>query len=142
MQVIGSGKRVVDMLSDFGLSGYEARVYFTLLTLGEAKVTSVTRKAYVPQSKAYGVLESLADKGFVELSGTESPKKYRAKPLEKIISKVISREKKFIKKLNRNFESLQAIVRAVGPLNKKYGSFRLFSPNFKRRCKIWTRQSL
>jgi sugar-specific transcriptional regulator TrmB len=142
MRVIGSGKRVVDMLSDFGLSGYEARVYFTLLTLGEAKVTSVTRKAYVPQSKAYGVLESLADKGFVELSGTESPKKYRAKPLEKIISKVISREKKFIKKLNRNFESLQSIVRAVGPLNKKYGSFRLFSPNFKRRCKIWTRQSL
>ena len=142
MRVIGSGKAVVEMLKDFGLSGYEARVYFTLLTLGETNVTTLTRKAYVPQSKAYGVLERLIGKDFVELSNTERPKKYRAKPLEKIISKVISREERFIKKLNSNFESLQSIVRAVGPINKKYGSFKLFSPNFERRCKTWTRLSL
>jgi hypothetical protein len=53
MRVIGSGKAVVEMLRDFGLSGYESRVYFTLLTLGETKASTIMKKAYVPQWKAY-----------------------------------------------------------------------------------------
>ena len=60
---VGNGEAVVDMLKDFGLSEYEARMYFSLLTLGEAKVTAIVRKASVPQSKAYSVLDSLRMKG-------------------------------------------------------------------------------
>ena len=133
MQVIGSGKAVVEMLRDFGLNGYESRVYFTLLTLGDAKASTITKKAFVPQSKVYGVLDSLIAKGFAEVIDGERPKTYRAKPLEEIISKIVSREKRFIKKLNSNFESLQSIMHAVGLINKKYGAFRLFSPYFERR---------
>jgi sugar-specific transcriptional regulator TrmB len=66
MQVIGSGKAVIDMLRDFGLSGYEAKVYFSLLTLGESKVATLTKKVYVPQSKSYEVLNRLIAKGFAE----------------------------------------------------------------------------
>ena len=61
------------MLGAYGLCKYEARMYFTLLTIGEAKVLDITRKASMPQSKAYEVLESLRGKGFVELSETERP---------------------------------------------------------------------
>lgn len=54
MQVVnGKEKEIVGMLRDFGLSGYEAKMYFTLLTIGEAKVLKITRKASVPQSKAF-----------------------------------------------------------------------------------------
>jgi len=56
MQVVnGKEKEIIDKLKDFGSSMYEARMYFTLLTLGEAKVMEITRKAAVPQSKAYDV---------------------------------------------------------------------------------------
>jgi len=68
MRVVnGNEKEIVRMLNDFGLSGYEARMYFTLLTIGEAKVLEITRRASVPQSKAYDVLDSVRAKGFVEL---------------------------------------------------------------------------
>jgi hypothetical protein len=73
MKVIWNGKAVVEMLRDFGLCGYEARVYFVLLTLGESKATELTKKAYVPQSKGYDVLDRLIAKGFVELSALACP---------------------------------------------------------------------
>ena len=132
MRVIGNGKAVVRMLRDFGLSEYEARIYFTLLTLGEVKVTTLARRAYVPQSKAYDVLDRLIVKGFAELIDGGRPKIYRARRLGKITSKVISREERFIKKLNSNFESLQKIVHALSPVYNKYGTFGLFSPNLRR----------
>ena len=69
MRVVnGREKEVVGMLNDFGWSMYEARIYFTLLTIGEAKAPYITRKASVPKSKAYAVLERLRAKGFVELN--------------------------------------------------------------------------
>ena len=142
MKVIWNGKAVVEMLRDFGLSGYEARMYFVLLTLGEAKVTALTKRAYVPQSKGYDVLDRLITKGFAELINTERPKRYRAKALEKIVSKVISKEERFIKKLNSNFESLQNILQAISPIYEEYGTFRLFSPTFPRREEAWIRANL
>ena len=141
MKVIWNGKAVVEMLRDFGLSEYEARMYFVLLTLGEAKVTALTKRAYVPQSKGYDVLDRLVAKGFVELSNAERPKKYRAKTLQKIVSNAISKQERFMKKLNNNFESLQNILRAVSPIYEEYGTFRLFSPILQRREETWLRVS-
>lgn len=139
MAVIWNGKAVVNMLRDFGLSEYEARIYFVLLTLGEAKVGTLAKRAYVPQSKAYEVLDRLIVKGFAELSSEEMPKQYRAKNLERVVSKAVSKEEKFIRRLNNNLESLQKIVNAVSPLFEKYGTFKLFSPNFQRREELLTR---
>lgn len=141
MKVIWNGKAVVEMLRDFGLSEYEARMYFVLLTLGEAKVTALTKRAYVPQSKAYEVLERLIEKGFVELSNSERPKKYCAKTLERIVSNAVSKQERFMKKLNNNFESLQNILNAISPIYKEYGTFRLFSPILQRREEAWLRVS-
>ena len=139
MKVIWNGKAVVEMLRDFGLSGYEARMYFVLLTLGEAKVTELTKRAYVPQSKGYEVLDRLIEKGFAEQISGEKPKKYRAKTLGKIMSNVISQQERFMRKLNSNFESLQNILNVVSPIYEEYGAFRLFSPSFQRREEAWLR---
>lgn len=141
MKAILNGKAVVEMLRDFGLGEYEARMYFVLLTLGEAKVTALTKKAYVPQSKGYEVLDRLIEKGFAEEINGGKPKTYRAKTLRKVASKVIAREQRFIKRLNSNFESLQKVVEAISPVYEKYGAFRLFSPIFSRR-QMWIRASM
>jgi sugar-specific transcriptional regulator TrmB len=139
MKAVLNGKVVVEMLKDFGLSGYEARMYFVLLTLGEAKVTALTRRAYVPQSKGYEVLDSLIEKGFAEQIDGEKPKKYRAVALHKVATAMMAREQKFIRKLNSDFESLQDILSAVSPIYEEYGMFRLFSPSFPRREEAWLR---
>lgn len=141
MKAVLNGKMVVGMLRSFGLSEYEARVYFVLLTLGESKVAALTKRAYVPQSKGYEVLDRLIDKGFVEQISVERPKKFRARTLNRVISRVISREERFMKKLNSNFESLQTVVDAISPMCEKYGAFRLFSPIAQRRGETWARVS-
>jgi len=133
MHMLGNGEAIVDMLKDFGLNEYEARMYFTLLNIGEAKVTAITRKAAVPQSKAYDVLDRLIAKGFVELSRNERPKEYRAKALEKIAVVAIAREEKSIRRLQDTYEMLQGILQAITPVHNKYSSLRLFSPKYKRR---------
>jgi sugar-specific transcriptional regulator TrmB len=133
MQAVMNGKLVVSMLRDFGLCESEARVYFVLLTLGESKVGYVSRKAYVPQSKMYEVLDKLADKGFIERTSEQRPVAYRAMPLQRVVMKAIQRHQKLIERLGRDFLALQKAVNAISPMYEKYGAFRLFSPIAQRR---------
>ena len=50
--VNGKESEVIGTLRGFGLCSYEARMYFSLLVLGEAKISRISKKASVPQSKA------------------------------------------------------------------------------------------
>jgi len=124
------------MLNAFGLNGYEAKMYFTLLTIGEANVLDITKKASVPQSKAYEILESLRSKGFVELRGTEKPKTYRARVLEKATDITIKARQKEIRELEKHSEKLCKILQAEAPLHKKYREMRLFTPSYQRLKKM------
>jgi len=53
-------------LKKLGLSGYEAQVYLALLGETRAPASRVVRKSGVPQSKVYGALSSLVERGFAE----------------------------------------------------------------------------
>jgi len=104
-----------------------------LLTIGEAKVLGITRKASVPQSKAYEVLDSLREKSFVELSEVERPKKYRARVLEEITDIAVKVKQKEIQELEDNQRKLYQILQAVAPVHRMYNGLRLFSPSYQRR---------
>lgn len=132
MVVNGKEKDVENRLNDFGLSKYEARMYFTLLTIGEAKVMDITRRASVPQSKSYYVLDNLIAKGFVEQTRAERPKLYRAKVLDDTVDLIARRKEKEIHRLYKEKEKLKSILRAISPLHKKYSSLRLFTPSYQR----------
>jgi sugar-specific transcriptional regulator TrmB len=56
----------VQKLKKMGLSGYEAQVYLALLGETRAPASRVVRKSGVPQSKVYGALSSLVERGFAE----------------------------------------------------------------------------
>jgi len=132
MQIVnGKETEIVSALKDFGLSKYEARMYFTLLTIGEAKVMEITRKASVPQSRAYDVLENLTQKGFVEMRG-EQPKTYRAKVLEEITGIAIRAKQKEIQLLEENQTKLYEILQGIAPLHQRHNGLRLFSPSYRR----------
>jgi sugar-specific transcriptional regulator TrmB len=56
----------IQKLKKMGLSGYEAQVYLALLGESRAPASRVVRKSGVPQSKVYGALSSLVERGFAE----------------------------------------------------------------------------
>jgi sugar-specific transcriptional regulator TrmB len=136
MKAVLNGKAVIGMLRDFGLSEYEGRVYFVLLTLGESKVMALSKRAYVPQSKMYEVLDKLIEKGFAEQTNEDKPMTFRAMGLNRVMERAVSREQRFMKRLNSDYESLQNVVEAISPMYEKYGAFRLFSPVAQRREEI------
>lgn len=132
MQVLnGSESEIVGALKGFGLCGYEARMYFTLLTIGEAKACKTAKKASVPQSKAYDVLESLRAKGFIELTNEERPRHYRAKVLEEVLDMTIRKRQKEIEELEVTKAKIKETVIKVAPLHRKYEGMRLFSPSYR-----------
>ncbi len=60
MQVVnGKEEQIVKALAEYGLCNYEARMFFSMLTIGEAKALTISRKASVPNSKTYEVLDIL-----------------------------------------------------------------------------------
>jgi HTH-type transcriptional regulator, sugar sensing transcriptional regulator len=68
---------VVDHLMRLGLTKYEARAYVATVAIGEGTIKEISEESGVPRSRAYDVMERLAQKGFVEV-GSSSPRCYRA----------------------------------------------------------------
>jgi len=58
---------LINGLKAFNLTDYEAKAYIALASLGTASVTEVSQICNVPRSNLYSVLESLNEKGFVDV---------------------------------------------------------------------------
>jgi sugar-specific transcriptional regulator TrmB len=68
---------LIDHLIRLGLSEYEARAYIATVALGEGTVKEISVESGVPRSRAYDVMERLAERGFVQI-GNSNPICYRA----------------------------------------------------------------
>jgi sugar-specific transcriptional regulator TrmB len=68
---------LISHLTRLGLSEYEARAYIATVALGQGTVKEISVESGVPRSRAYDVMERLAERGFVQL-GNSNPKCYRA----------------------------------------------------------------
>ena len=58
-------EKVMDALKSIGLNLYERKIWVALLGKGSATAGELAEIANVPRSRAYDILESLAEKGFV-----------------------------------------------------------------------------
>jgi sugar-specific transcriptional regulator TrmB len=70
-------KNIVDNLIQLGLNEYEAKAYIATVALGEGTIKDISDQSGVPRSRAYDVMERLAEKGLVEV-GNSTPLFYRA----------------------------------------------------------------
>ena len=68
---------VVDHLIRLGLNEYEAKAYIATVALGEGTIKEISEESGVPRSRAYDVMERLAEKGLVTVGNT-NPLYYRA----------------------------------------------------------------
>ena len=66
-------------MENLGLTGYEIRVYLSLLDTNSMTASDISKKSGVPYSKIYEVLNSLEEKGWLE-SGSSRPKSFSPSP--------------------------------------------------------------
>ena len=77
-------KELPTTLHALGFSAKEATVYVALLELGKGTVTEIARKASINRTTGYDILDSLASKGVVNVSGKEPKQEYAAEPPESV----------------------------------------------------------
>ena len=94
-----ASQKVLDALKGIGLNLYERKLWVALLARGTSTAGELSEIANVPRSRAYDVLQSLANKGFVVVQ-TGKPIKYVAIPPEEALERAK-------KKLEEEFKSLQ-----------------------------------
>ena len=100
------------VLREIGLNAYEIDVYVALLEGGQMTAMEISKKAIVPYSKIYEVLNSLKDKRWVKSVETRPTKYYPTPPLEALATAKIRLEDKYM-----GWE--QTIARELQPLYDK-----------------------
>ena len=78
-------KELPTTLHTLGFSTKEATVYVALLELGTGTVTQIARKAGINRTTGYDILDSLAAKGIVNVTGKEPKQEYAAEPPESVM---------------------------------------------------------
>jgi sugar-specific transcriptional regulator TrmB len=109
-------------MEDLGMTGYEIRVYTSLLEAGAMTAADISKKSGVPYSKIYEVLNSLEDKGWLE-SDSSRPQKFFPKSPSTALEAMRMRSE------NNFRESQSAIVNELMPIYTKSG--------IKEKPEIW-----
>src|ERR1044072_1863451 len=81
MSVSDKSRKAMESL---GLTGYEIKVYLSLLEMGSMTASEISKRSGVPYSKIYEVLNSLEDKGWLESSSSRPQKFFPKSPLTAI----------------------------------------------------------
>ncbi|MEM4461196.1 MAG: helix-turn-helix domain-containing protein [Candidatus Aenigmatarchaeota archaeon] len=100
-----ASQKVMDALKAIGLNLYERNIWVALLSKGVASVGELADLSGVPRSRAYDILESLANKGFIVLQPTK-PLKAVAIPPEEALERV---KKKMEENLRTQIERIEEL---------------------------------
>lgn len=98
--------RVMDALKGIGLNLYERRLWVALLARGTSTAGELSEIANVPRSRAYDVMQSLVDKGFVIVQ-TGKPIRYVAVPPEEAIERAKKKMEENIREMQQSLEELK-----------------------------------
>lgn len=93
----------IKKLKEIGLSDSEAKIYITLLKLGEATVAEISQDSGLHRTNIYDSLEKLKEKGLVSYLSKENKQFFRALDPENLISYLKEKEEsinKIIPELN------------------------------------------
>lgn len=111
-----ASQETLDKLEDIGLNMYERKIYSALLGRGVSTAGELSEMTNVPRSRAYDVLESLAEKGFVVIKSSK-PMEYVSIPPEQAIENIKKQHQKDLEeKLDKleDFKSSEAVEELEG----------------------------
>lgn len=95
-------------LQGFGLTEYESRVYFAVLSNGACTVNQIQYASGVPRTKVYQVAEQLARKGLLREVEGGRPAKFEAQPPEVLQSILVEKERK-VRSLRKSMAALRKV---------------------------------
>ena len=93
-----------DVFDRVGLTEYETTAIEELLTLGRTTAPNLAEATGIPKARIYGVLESLADRGFIKMVPGR-PKEYQPKAPDEILDRAIENSR-------QSYESFAADIEA------------------------------
>lgn len=94
------------LLEQLGLTEYEAKALDALFNLHEAEAPEVSRRAQVPKTRVYDVLERLTKRGLI-IAIYGRPKKYRAVEAEKVFGTLLEEKMELLKELEKQADKVK-----------------------------------
>lgn len=98
-------------LEVLGLSNKEIGVYLANLELGETSIMSVVKKADLPRTTVYHILEKLRDRGLIEILETRTRRIYIPHQPRKILTLLEQKQNKLKEDIKTFSQTLPELVR-------------------------------
>jgi predicted transcriptional regulator len=95
-----------DPFDRLGLTEYEREALTELLALGTTTAPNLAEATGIPKARIYGVLDSLADLGFVEVVPGR-PKEYTPKPPAEILDRAIENERQAFEQFQQDLQAVR-----------------------------------
>jgi len=108
MSLADDSSELVFGLQGFGLTEYESRVYFALLSNGACTVNQIQYASGVPRTKVYQVSQQLTRKGLLREVEGGKPSRFEAQPPEVLQSILVERERK-VRTLRKSMVALKKV---------------------------------
>jgi sugar-specific transcriptional regulator TrmB len=96
-----------NVLSKFGLSTKEAKIYIALLELGASPVSDLAKKTDIKRSTAYVLLSSLMNRGLVSVTDSNSVRLYNPAPPERLVH--------YLEESARKYNQLIGVAKSILP---------------------------
>jgi sugar-specific transcriptional regulator TrmB len=105
-----------DLLATLALTDYEEQSLERLIELGRTTAPDLAEATGIPKARIYGVLESLADDGYVEIIPGR-PKEYQPKPPDEILDAAVEARRQRFESYRHDVEGMRAsFVETFQPL--------------------------
>ena len=104
---------ISNSLQTIGFTDKEVAVYISLLELGKGTVSAIARKAGINRTTGYDILDSLATKGLVSISGKEPKQEYIAESPDKIENYIANEIKQLHQSLKLAQETLVPELKSI-----------------------------
>ncbi len=108
MSLADDSSELVSGLQGFGLTEYESRVYYALLSNGACTVNQIQYASGVPRTKVYQVSQQLTRKGLLREVEGGKPSRFEAQPPEVLQSILVERERK-VRSLRKSMVALKKV---------------------------------
>lgn len=93
----------VDLFSVLDLTEYEETALKELLSLGQSSAPDLAEATGIPKARIYGVLDSLADQGFIKVIPGR-PKRYQARHPDELVDRALQQRRQAFESYRRRIE--------------------------------------
>jgi sugar-specific transcriptional regulator TrmB len=108
-----------DVLSTFDLTEYEEKALNELLTLGRSTAPNLSEATGIPKARIYGVLDSLAESGYIKVIPGR-PKQYQPYSPEEIVDRAVESKRQDFEAYRHELESIEeAFVSTYSPIEDR-----------------------